>query len=295
MAQSNHERATANARAARKGGARRGAGRPLGSPDKVLRKNAHSEKDRFNALQFELGKALKEIERLRNELQYGAKFDGNAREMLVATMRGEYNPTQAALYSARVLYDKEKPAPDTEEKRTEGDENREWIINQLNKLECEAHREWDAELRGWIAAGKIHESCALLCRSQWADEPWESRQSADTAPKNFLQPAAQPAVIPVYNSVAPTAAPTVTSCFRRKAATCASTKCAYTAAAGAAAIHASVSDVHDACRQAVRSRQRRRACGGRGGRGRAAQPAGCSGQALGGYFIRRNASDINAV
>jgi hypothetical protein len=91
--QSNHERATANARSARKGGARRGAGRPLGSPDKVLRKNSYSEKERFNALQAELGKAYKKIERLRNELQYGAKFDGNARDMLTATMRGEYNPT----------------------------------------------------------------------------------------------------------------------------------------------------------------------------------------------------------
>src|SRR6516165_6205612 len=71
LALKNREAATRNKR----GGLRRGAGRPLGRTDgNVPRKGTASEKDRFQALQANLGKLYKEIERLRNELQYGNKF-----------------------------------------------------------------------------------------------------------------------------------------------------------------------------------------------------------------------------
>jgi len=179
----------ANIRHGKHGGSRRNSGRTLGAKDTVPRKG--SEKSRFQALQAELGKAYKRIEALENELQYGAKFTGdNMRELLLAHARGEYNATHSQLYAAKALYDREPPAVDSEKRELDADENRKWIINQLGKLEHETHREWDAQLREWIAAGKLHEDCALLCRSQWAEEgdaPWESGQAADTGPPLRIQ------------------------------------------------------------------------------------------------------------
>ena len=106
MAIKNREAAARNPR----GGARRGAGRPLGRTDTVPRKGTASEKDRFRALQFEYGKLLKENERLRNELQYGTKFNGTIEEMFLASARGEYVPTQMQAYTGKVILDRQPPS-----------------------------------------------------------------------------------------------------------------------------------------------------------------------------------------
>jgi hypothetical protein len=95
-------------------------GRPLGAKDTVPRKG--KEKDRFNALQAELGKAYKRIEALENELQYGAKFTGdNMRDLLLAHARGEYNATNSQLYAAKAVYDREPPVVAPEQVETEAE------------------------------------------------------------------------------------------------------------------------------------------------------------------------------
>ena len=104
MAWSNHKAASVAANAAQGkglGGARKGAGRPLGRKDGVPRKGTMSEADRFTALQADYGKLLKENERLRNELNYGATFNGSIEEMFLASARGEYVPTQMQAYTVR--------------------------------------------------------------------------------------------------------------------------------------------------------------------------------------------------
>ena len=124
MAIKNREAAARNPR----GGARRGAGRPLGRTDTVPRKGTASEKDRFQALQYEYGKLLKENERLRNELQYGAKFNGTIEEMFLASARGEYVPTQMQAYTGKVILDRQPPSvietPVTEKDKEENE--KEW-------------------------------------------------------------------------------------------------------------------------------------------------------------------------
>jgi hypothetical protein len=99
-----------------KGGARVGAGRPLGSKDRLPRKGSRSEANRFTALEAELGKAYKErddlkrqVDDLRFQLNYGKAFNGDSKALLTATYKAEYYPSQEQLYAAKVLLDREYP------------------------------------------------------------------------------------------------------------------------------------------------------------------------------------------
>jgi hypothetical protein len=107
------------AKHAKHGGPRRGSGRPLGAKDAVPRKGSVSPKDREEALQAELGKAYKErddlkrqVDDLRFQLNYRKAFAGDSKALLTSTYKGEYVPTQEQLYAAKTLLDREYPTPE---------------------------------------------------------------------------------------------------------------------------------------------------------------------------------------
>jgi|SRR6516165_7537449 hypothetical protein len=178
--------AALKARHANHGGPRRNGGRPLGAKDTTKRKGSISEKERSELLQAELGKARKEIERLRNELNYGKVFKGSPRELLEAASRGEYVPTQEQLYSTKLLFDREPAAVNTDgtgavlilpsNGRDPGLENREWLGKEFAKLHRQHVFETNRKVRRWIETGKTTEEQALLYRPLWTDEgdpEWE--------------------------------------------------------------------------------------------------------------------------
>jgi hypothetical protein len=120
--------AALKARHANHGGPRKNSGRPLGAKDAVKRKGSVSEKERNELLQVELGKAYKEIERLRNKINRVDVSRGSVREKLEAWSNGEAIPTQEQLYSTKLLWDKEPPPviePPVTDKDKEENE-REW-------------------------------------------------------------------------------------------------------------------------------------------------------------------------
>lgn len=74
-------------------------------------------KDRAAALQAQLGKALKErddykrqVDDLRFQLNFGKQFAGDSKALLTATYKAEYYPSQEQLYAAKTLLEKEYPS-----------------------------------------------------------------------------------------------------------------------------------------------------------------------------------------
>jgi hypothetical protein len=103
------------------GGARPGAGRPLGSPEAPGRRKSKvvSEKDRVKAITQQLGQALKErddykrqVEDLRYSLNFGKHFPDDSKELLTAVYKNEYSVTQEQIYAAKTLLDREYPLPE---------------------------------------------------------------------------------------------------------------------------------------------------------------------------------------
>jgi hypothetical protein len=169
-------------------------------------------------LEAALGQAYKErddykrqVDDLRYQLNYGKAFNGDSKALLTATYRAEYYPSQEQLYAAKTLLEKEYPSnapgqyqldengkvvvflPDNrgDSQGLHGDDpNREWITQQLDRLAKEEHRQFDAQLHAWIAEGKLHEECALLCRSQWFepdhDAEWAPGGSANPVPAAYV-------------------------------------------------------------------------------------------------------------
>jgi hypothetical protein len=161
MARSNHEATGDYGR--KLGGTRKGAGRPLGRHT-VPRKM--SEKDRFEALQYEYGKLHKENERLRNQLQIGARFNGTIEEMVEAAARGEYNPNQMQGYMAKVWLDRHPAAaalPAT--MLDDGEDYGNKIENMLSKLHRVRTEQLDKKVRGWLASGRIDKDFAQEIRA----------------------------------------------------------------------------------------------------------------------------------
>ena len=205
---------------AKRGGARKGAGRPLGSPDKTPRKGSIKVTDRFSALQEELGKVYKERDDLKRQvgdlqfqLNYGKQFAGDSKALLTATYKAEYYPSQEQLYAAKTLLEKEYPSdapgaqydaggkiiaylpangrdPDLYRDEVEA---REWVQAQLRRQEREVHRQWDARLHRWIREGKLTEEQALLMRGLWHEDGDHEWQPIDTvkperAPVQYIPP-----------------------------------------------------------------------------------------------------------
>jgi hypothetical protein len=133
--------------------ARRG-GRPLGAKDGagIVRKGTAKEKQ--EALQAELGKAKQRIEELENELQYGVKFKGTPKELLLAEMRGEIHASPQQIYTARVLYENEPPEPDAEKLNAETDGVAEYLIAELLKRRQIRSRERHRLVRELLVTGR---------------------------------------------------------------------------------------------------------------------------------------------
>jgi hypothetical protein len=153
------------------GGARRGAGRPLG------RKN----------LRPGTSAALIEAARI-NENLIPVKFEGDSLEFLRAAMSGKIWPTREQLFAARSVLPIEHP-PATSVDGRSVDEIREEVRREIfeeqrrdgeaagKQLEHEIRRRRevivehrDAQLRAWIDAGELTQRAAELVRSLWAEQ-----------------------------------------------------------------------------------------------------------------------------
>jgi hypothetical protein len=204
MVETNHTKA-ARARHAGKGGARAGAGRPLGSRETRPRKGTASEKTRFEALQADYGLKCKErddlqrqVENLRYQLNFGRRFEGDSKALFEAVMKGDYHASQEQLYSAKMLFDREYPRDVPGEyqvdesgkvilylpnNRRDPDLNRNedeaFVTAQLDRLWRAQKHDRVEQLRKWVSEGSVCEPCAIRCYSQWKedeDAPWEPTQ-----------------------------------------------------------------------------------------------------------------------
>jgi hypothetical protein len=171
-----------------------------------------SKRDREEDLQATVGKQQKRIAELEYKLaQRNTPLSEMAPgEILLGHARGEINADASQLYAAKALLDREPrllPGEYTRDAVTgavlilpsngrdleierklreeQDDEAVAWHREQLDRLAREEHRQWDVQLRQWIAEGKLHEDCALLCRSQWledGDHPWQPADAVTSAP-----------------------------------------------------------------------------------------------------------------
>jgi hypothetical protein len=170
------------------------------------------KEDKFKALQAELGKAYKErddlkrqVDDLRFQLNFGKQFPGDSKALLTATYKAEYYPSQEQLYAAKVLLEKEYPPNAAGEYKYdetgkvvlflphnardslalhEDDPNRQEIARQLERLAREDRRKRTEQLQGWVKAGKMCDPCAMLAHSQFIEEgdaPWDAVQPGNQA------------------------------------------------------------------------------------------------------------------
>ena len=100
----------------RRGGKRPGSGRPAGREDLIPRRGSIPETDRTKVLERvvkfqrrQIGELEKEIQLLRNELNFGQPFEGDSKALLTAVMRGEYFASPQQIYAARAVLDREYP------------------------------------------------------------------------------------------------------------------------------------------------------------------------------------------
>jgi len=100
----------------RRGGKRLGSGRPAGRGDLIPRRGSMRETDRTKTLERavrfqrrQIGELEKEIELLRNELNFGLPFEGDSKALLTAVMRGAYFASPTQIYAAKAILDREYP------------------------------------------------------------------------------------------------------------------------------------------------------------------------------------------
>jgi hypothetical protein len=153
------------------GGARRGAGRPLG------RKNIRPG----------TSAALIEVARI-NENLIPVKFEGDSLEFLRAAMSGKIWPTREQLFAARSVLPIEHPPATTvdgrsvnqireemrreifEEQRRDGESAREQLEHEIQRHRDVIIEYRDAQLKAWIDAGELTQRVAELVRSLWAEQ-----------------------------------------------------------------------------------------------------------------------------
>jgi len=99
-----------------RGGKRPGSGRPAGRGDLVPRRGSIPETDRTKILERavkfqrrQIGELEKEIQLLRNELNFGLPFEGDSKALLTAVMRGAYFASPTQIYAAKAILDREYP------------------------------------------------------------------------------------------------------------------------------------------------------------------------------------------
>jgi len=197
-----------------RGGYRKGGGRPLGSKDRVPR--GRSGFDQLKTMVRE-AEAAGYIYTNDNK-----EFTGTAMEFLQSVYKCEHLPVKIRVYAAKEAMSIERDAGTPQFDETgkvilflphnrrdplglhDGDNYRDEIIAQMDRLSREDHRQQDEELRKWIAEGRLHEDCALLCRSQWIEEgdaEWVPVQCSENAVTP--QPAPMQYVAPPVRITAP--------------------------------------------------------------------------------------------
>jgi hypothetical protein len=193
-----------------RGGRRKGAGRPMGSKNKLPGGKEFTEELKSVVRQYEDSEYLYTNE---NRL-----FEGSSLAFIQSVKNCESLPVKIRLYAACKAVEYEANAGEHQFDSTgrvilwlphnkrdplglhDGDEDRDIILKQLERLSREEHRQRDEQLHKWIDANKLHEDCALLCRSQWAEEgdmEWVSVAAkpghpADTAPLRLLENGGMP-------------------------------------------------------------------------------------------------------
>ena len=171
------------------GGARKGAGRPMGARDKKPRINS-----RWRGW-------AEEVTQRYDADEYLNEDSATSYEFLQKLYQDKRVPLKYRMYAASKMVEHEpKPVP-KQEIAAQADEYAEKLIAEVGRLRQEHVRERDEELHRWIDESKLNEQQALLARSQWAeveDMPWQPHKSGrgvDTA----LPLRVQHVVIQEYN------------------------------------------------------------------------------------------------
>ena len=177
-----------------KGGRRQGAGRPMGSRDRIPRGRNGLDQLKHMVREAEGAEYL-----YTNEEKI---FDGTMLGFIQAVVRCEALPVKIRLYAANKAVEYEAAAgtpqfdpatgavvilpsngrdPDFEQKNLE--ENREWVAGEFRKR----HKAWlfecDAQFHEWIASGEMTERQVLLFRgliTDPGDPPWEPVNTGHT-------------------------------------------------------------------------------------------------------------------
>jgi hypothetical protein len=129
--------------------ARAGAGRPMGARDKMPRRSRKTGEypDTEASLRLESGRLLAENEQLRSALNYTTKFEGDSKALFIATHKGEYYPTQAQLYAAKAVLDREHPPATTVDGRS------------VEEIQQAVREKWMAEAGGATVAARTDRPC----------------------------------------------------------------------------------------------------------------------------------------
>src|SRR5215472_13681903 len=154
-----------------RGGRRPGAGRRMGSKNRIPKPKAAVNR---------LNEIVSELE--TGEYLYSTadkKYMGTAMELLQSIYRAESLPVKIRLYAATKAVDYEpKPMPQ-QDVEAETDEAAEFIIAELKKLRKASIHEWDRWLQQLIDDREISDATALKIRARVLRPKSRAQQQAD--------------------------------------------------------------------------------------------------------------------
>jgi hypothetical protein len=149
-----------------RGGARKGAGRPVGRKDTLPRspRNPAYHKG-FDRLK-EMVDSSVEAEYMHSNDE--REFKGNSLEFLKATYRCERLPVRLRVYAATKLAEYEAPA--VVDMQLDSILENEKLVAEFEKHRRAHAEEHDKKLREWVIDGRLSDSQAQLVRSLWVTE-----------------------------------------------------------------------------------------------------------------------------